>query len=69
MGDDVERAARQLLDATGDGGHLGYVTRHPVTGELEVVIAARGAHARDVLATARRRSRLFSLMRSFAGAG
>jgi prophage DNA circulation protein len=67
MADDVEAAARRLLDAAGDEGHLGYVTRHPVTGELEVVVAARGSNARDVLATVRRRSRLASLVRSFAG--
>jgi len=42
-------AARTLLRATGPGDCLGYASRDPLTGELEVVYAVRGPEADSLL--------------------
>ena len=46
---DVDAARRTLLAAAGPGGRFGHVTRDPVSGELELVLAARGTAVNDVL--------------------
>jgi hypothetical protein len=47
---DIETASQVLLAATGPEGHFGSVTRDPLTGELQLVYAARGDGAKALLA-------------------
>jgi hypothetical protein len=68
---DLEDARRVLLDAVGDAGQYGHLTRDPITGEMELVVAVRGDAARTVLLAIRealRASWADRLARSFFGA-
>jgi hypothetical protein len=70
---DLDLALRALLNEIGDGRSFASVTRNRLTGEREVVVAARGAEADELLhllgeASALKPSAGIRLLRQFAGA-
>jgi hypothetical protein len=66
---EIEAATRVLLEAAGDEGRFGQLVRDPVTGEVELVLAARGDAVKPLLAAvaqAGQRSWPQRLLRSLA---